>query len=45
VMAHVRQEEDTMFAAIRSNCSDAQQEQLATQFKAAKGKLQAQLAA
>jgi hypothetical protein len=34
-----------MFAAIRSNYSDAQQEQLATQFNAAKSKLQAQLAA
>jgi hemerythrin superfamily protein len=45
VMAHVRQEENTMFAAIRSNCSDDQQEQLATQFKAAKSKLQEQLAA
>jgi hemerythrin superfamily protein len=45
VMDHVRQEENTMFAAIKSNCSDAQQEQLATQFKAAKSKLQAQLAA
>jgi hemerythrin superfamily protein len=45
VMDHVRQEESTMFAAIRSNCSDAQQEQLATQFKSAKSKLQAQLAA
>jgi hemerythrin superfamily protein len=45
VMDHVRQEESTMFAAIRSNYSDAQQEQLATQFKSAKSKLQAQLAA
>jgi hypothetical protein len=45
VMAHVRQEENTMFAAIRNNCSDTQQQQLATQFKTAKSKLQAQLAA
>ena len=45
VMDHVRQEENTMFAAIRSNCSDAQQEQLATQFKSAKSQLQEQLAA
>ncbi len=42
VTAHVRQEEDTMFAAIRNNCSDAQKEQMATQFKAAKSKLQEQ---
>jgi hemerythrin superfamily protein len=45
VMEHVRQEEATMFAAIRSNYSDAQQEQLATQFKSAKSQLQAKLAA
>lgn len=45
VMAHVRQEENTMFAAIKNNCSNDQQEQLATQFKAAKSQLQAQLAA
>jgi hemerythrin superfamily protein len=45
VMDHVRQEESAMFAAIRSNCSDAQQEQMATQFKSAKSKLQEQLAA
>lgn len=37
---HVRQEESTMFAAIRKNCSDEQQEQLATQFQAAKDRLQ-----
>ncbi len=42
VMEHVRQEENTMFAAIRNNCSDAQQEQMATEFKAAKSKLQEQ---
>jgi hemerythrin superfamily protein len=44
VMDHVRQEENTMLAAIRSNCSSDQQEQLATQFKSAKSKLQEQLA-
>ncbi|UBF25849.1 hemerythrin domain-containing protein [Kovacikia minuta CCNUW1] len=44
VMDHVRQEESTMFAAIRNNCSTEQQEQLATQFKSAKSKLQDQLA-
>lgn len=45
VMDHVRQEESTMFTAIRSNCSSDQSEQLATQFKAAKSKLQDQLKA
>lgn len=45
VMDHVRQEESTMFAAIRNNCNDDQMKQLATQFKAAKSKLQDQLAA
>jgi hemerythrin-like domain-containing protein len=30
VMDHVRQEENTMFAAIGSNCSDAQQQQLSS---------------
>jgi hemerythrin superfamily protein len=44
VMDHVRQEESTMFAAIRDNCSSEQQEQLATEFKAAKSKFQEQLA-
>jgi hemerythrin superfamily protein len=42
VTEHVRQEEDTMFAAIRNNCSDGQKEQMATEFKAAKSKLQEQ---
>jgi hemerythrin superfamily protein len=42
VTDHVRQEENSMFAAIRNNCSDDHQEQLATQFKAAKSKLQEQ---
>ncbi|MBD2460926.1 hemerythrin domain-containing protein [Oscillatoria sp. FACHB-1407] len=44
VMDHVRQEESTMFAAIRNNCSTAQQEQLATQFKEAKKQLQTRMA-
>jgi hemerythrin superfamily protein len=43
VANHVSQEENTMFAAIRHNCSAEQQEYLATQFKAAKSKLQEQL--
>lgn len=42
---HIRQEESTMFAAIRNNCSTEQQEQLATQFKAAKSRLQDQMKA
>lgn len=41
---HIRQEESTMFAAIRSNCSTKQQEQMATQFKEAKTKLQQEIA-
>jgi hemerythrin superfamily protein len=44
VMDHVRQEESTMFAAIRKNCSGDQQEQLATQFKTAKSQLQQKMA-
>ncbi len=44
-MDHVRQEESTMFAAIRNNCSSEQSEQLATQFKAAKDRLQKEMAA
>lgn len=40
VMDHVRQEESTLFAAIRNNCNDQQSEQLATQFKEAKKQLQ-----
>ncbi|MGL5874297.1 MAG: hemerythrin domain-containing protein [Xenococcaceae cyanobacterium] len=43
VMDHVRQEESTMFAAIRNNCSTEQQEQMATQFKEAKKQLQTQM--
>jgi len=44
-MDHVRQEENTMFAAIRDNCSARQQEQLATDFKAAKSRLQDRMSA
>jgi hemerythrin superfamily protein len=40
---HVRQEESTMFAAIRNNMSSDQTEQLATQFKAAKSRIQQRL--
>ena len=45
VMDHVRQEESTYFAAIRDNFSSAESEQLATQFKSAKSKIQDELAA
>lgn len=41
---HIRQEESTMFSAIRDNCSDEQQEQMATQFKEVKSQLQKKLA-
>ncbi len=37
---HIRQEESTMFAAIRDNCSSEQSEHLATEFKKAKQHLQ-----
>ncbi|MCX7593037.1 MAG: hemerythrin domain-containing protein [Fischerella sp.] len=37
---HIRQEESTMFAAIRNHLSSDQSEQLATQFKAAKQRIQ-----
>lgn len=37
---HIRQEESTMFAAIRDNMSSDQSEQLATQFKSAKSQIQ-----
>ncbi|BAY21726.1 hemerythrin HHE cation binding domain-containing protein [Calothrix sp. NIES-2100] len=40
---HIRQEESTMFAAIRNNLSSEQTEQLATEFKAAKKKIQEKL--
>lgn len=45
VMDHVRQEESTMFAAIRNNCSSEQSEKLATEFKAAKDQIQQRLTA
>ena len=45
VMDHVRQEESTLFSAIRNNCSDEQQKQMATQFKTAKSQIQQQMAA
>lgn len=44
VMDHVRQEESTMFAAIRNNCSTEQQEQMASQFKVAKSQVQERMA-
>lgn len=37
---HIRQEESTMFAAIRNNLSSDESEQLASQFKAAKAEIQ-----
>ncbi|KAM3111744.1 hemerythrin domain-containing protein [Phormidesmis sp. 146-33] len=40
VMDHVRQEESTYFGAIRDNFSSDESEQLATQFKAAKSRIQ-----
>ena len=42
---HIRQEESTMFAAIDRHCSDEQKEQMATDFKTAKSKLQKDMAA
>ncbi|SRR5579883_1945960 len=45
VMDHVRQEESTMFTAIRNNCSSDQSERMASEFKAAKSKLQDELKA
>jgi len=41
---HIRQEEFTMFQAINNNCSDAQKEQMATEFKATKAKIQQEMA-
>lgn len=41
---HIRQEESTLFAAIDNNCSSEQKEQMATQFKAAKSKVQQEMA-
>ncbi|KAB8334210.1 DNA nickase [Scytonema tolypothrichoides VB-61278] len=40
---HIRQEESSMFAAIRNNLSTEQSEQLATEFKAAKTEIQKKL--
>ncbi len=44
-MEHIRQEENDVFAKIRENFSSEQSEQLATQFKSAKSKVQEKLAA
>lgn len=41
---NIRQKESTMFASIDKNCSTEQKEQMATQFKEAKRKLQEQMA-
>jgi hemerythrin superfamily protein len=41
---HIRQEESTMFAAIRNNCSTEQSEQMATKFKSAKSEEQQKMA-
>lgn len=41
---HIRQEESTMFAAIRNNLSSDQSEQLATEFKSAKSQIQDKMA-
>ncbi|MBS9392961.1 MAG: DNA nickase [Dolichospermum sp. LBC05a] len=43
VTDHVRQEENTMFAAIRNNMSTQESEELASQFKAAKSRIQQQM--
>ncbi|AFZ22477.1 hypothetical protein Cylst_0099 [Cylindrospermum stagnale PCC 7417] len=40
VTDHVRQEENTLFAAIRNNLSTVQSEELSTQFKSAKSRIQ-----
>lgn len=42
---HIRQEESTMFAAIDNNCSSEQKEQMSTDFKAAKSRIQQEMAA
>jgi len=42
---HIRQEESTMFAALNRNCSDVEKEQMATDFKAAKSKIQQEMSA
>ncbi|GET38804.1 hemerythrin domain-containing protein [Microseira wollei] len=41
---HIRQEESTMFAAIGNNLSAEEREQLSTEFKAAKSKIQEEMA-
>jgi hemerythrin superfamily protein len=43
VMDHVRQEENTMFAAIRNNMNTQQSEELATNFKAVKSRIQQEM--
>jgi hemerythrin superfamily protein len=40
---HTRQEESTMFAAMRKNMNDKQREQMATEFKEAKKRFQTQM--
>lgn len=45
VQHHVSQEENDVFSKIRNNYSDEEQKQMATKFKAAKSKLQDQMAA
>ncbi|MCU0537147.1 MAG: transposase [Hydrococcus sp. Prado102] len=42
---HIRQEESTMLAAIDKNCSKEQKEQMASDFKAAKSKIQQEMVA
>jgi hemerythrin superfamily protein len=42
---HIRQEESTMFAAIDRHCSDEQKEQMSTEFKAMKQRIQQDMAA
>ncbi|MEG3928945.1 hemerythrin domain-containing protein [Microcoleus sp. D3_18a_C4] len=44
VQDHVKEEESDMFAQIRRNLSEAQMEQMATQFKAAKSTMQQEMA-
>jgi len=44
VQDHVRQEENDMFPQIRRHLSEAQMEQMATQFKEAKSTLQQEMA-
>jgi hypothetical protein len=43
VGGHIRQEEFTMFSAIDNNCSDEQKDPMATEFKAAKNKIQQEM--